>query len=686
MGDYNPRPAYSSKLLVDPSDERRLYQVQYSVSDDSGHTWREPRQTLHGDDRIIWVDPKDSRHVVKGDDGGFGISYDRGVHWLYQRNLPVGQFYHIGLDNSIPFRVCGGMQDNNNWCGPSATSWSDGILNEDWFQVGGGDGFTTLFDTTNNRTLYASSQYLGITRVDLTTMEKRNIRPMWPEGDVYKRGNWGPPAPLVGHFQEGANWNAPFAISSHDTKTLYAGMRSLYRSRDRGQSWANLGDFTTGVNRRSLAIMGQLPDSSTLSLDDGASFYPTTSAFSESPKDKRVLYVGTDDGRLHMSRDEGATWKNITANVSGLPAGTWVRHIEASRHAAGTVYALFDGHQNGDFRNWLFRSTDYGQTWTSIAADLPASRVPLVLREDLVDPALIFLGTEFGLFVSTDRAAHWLPFRANLPTVPVNDIAIHARDNALVLGTHGRGIWILDDLRPLRRTGASSLAGNVALAPIPAIVYQRRMSPRLAHNGDMMFRGENPANGITFAVWSRDSGVTATLIVAAPGGAEVWRQALTTRHGVTSATWNLRGPALAAPALASGGDDADGARRAIPGAFVRPGAYRISLRVGETVVSQGTLAVRADARQDIAPAARASWHEAVDSVATLYRATALLLDRARSAGMRQRADTAAELQARIGALHSLLEPQIGAPSADMRAQLMNFSKLFARLDRAVAGR
>jgi hypothetical protein len=326
---------------------------------------------LHGDDRIIWVNPKDSRHVVKGDDGGFGISYDRGVHWLYQRNLPVGQFYHIGLDNSIPFRVCGGLQDNNNWCGPSATSWSDGIVNEDWFQVGGGDGFTTVFDTTDNRTLYSSSQYLGITRVDLKTMERRAIRPMWAEGDVYKRGNWGPPAPLVGRFQEGANWNAPFAVSSHNTATIYGGMRNLYRSRDRGETWTNLGDFTTKVNRRTLAIMGQLPDSNTLSLDDGASFYPTVSAFSESPKDKRVLYVGTDDGRVHVSRDEGATWKDITSNVSGLTAGTWVRGIEASRHSPGTVFAFFDGHQNGDFHNYLFRSTDFGQTWTSIVADLP---------------------------------------------------------------------------------------------------------------------------------------------------------------------------------------------------------------------------------------------------------------------------------------------------------------------------
>jgi photosystem II stability/assembly factor-like uncharacterized protein len=614
------------------------------------------------------------------------VSRTIAVHWLYQRALPVGQFYHIGLDNSVPFRICGGMQDNNNWCGPSATTWSDGILNEDWFVVGGGDGFVTVFDTTDNRTLYSSSQYLGLTRVDLRTMQRRAIRPMWPEGDVYKRGNWGPPAPLVGRFQEGANWNSPFAISSHDAKTVYGGMRNLYRSRDRGETWTRLGDFTSGVNRRTLAIMGQLPDSNTLSLDDGISFYPTTSAFSESPVDRRVLYVGTDDGRLHVSRDEGATWKNITANLTGLPAGTWVRHIEASRHAPGTVYALFDGHQNGDFRNWLFRSTDFGQSWTSIVADLPAERVPHVLREDLVDPNLLYLGTEFGLFISTDGAAHWLPFRANLPTVPINDIALHPRDHALVLGTHGRGIWILDDVRPLRRMATAALSAPVTLAASPNVVYQRRLAPRLAHNGDMMFRGENPANGITFTVWSRDSGATAALVVKrAGGGPEMWRQPITTRHGATTATWNLRTTSLPAPPGAAGGEDSDRPRE-ITGAFARAGSYEATLTVGDRVVGRNTFTVRPDPRQDAAPAAVQAWHAGLDSIAALYRATATLAGRARGAGPNAgaRADTIAELQTRVGALYQALEPQVGAPTADMRAQLASYSRLYARLERAVA--
>lgn len=689
MGDWNPRPGYSSKLTVDPSDERRLYQVQYSVSDDSGHTWREPKQTLHGDDRIIWVNPKDSRHLVKGDDGGLGISYDRGVHWLFQRALPVSQFYHVGLDNSVPFRICGGLQDNSHWCGPSATNWSDGILNEDWFTISGGDGFHAQFDTTDNRTLYLTSQYLGLARMDLRTMEKRMIRPMWPEGDVYKRGNWGPPAPRVGRFQEGANWNAAFAVSSHDPHTLYAGMRNLYRSRDRGETWTRLGDFTSGVNRRSLAIMGQLPDSSTLALDDGVSFYPTTTAFSESPRDRRVLYVGTDDGQLQVSRDEGATWTNVIGNVPGVPAGTWVRHVEASRHDASVVYALFDGHQNGDFTNRLYRSADYGRTWSSVVANLPAAVVPHVLREDLVDRNLIFLGTEFGLYLSTDRAAHWVSFRANMPMVPVNDVQIHARDHALVLATHGRGIWILDDVRPLRALATTALAAPVSLAPVRSVVWQKRLVKHLGHTGDMHFKGENPANGVTFTVWGRDSGATATLVVAdaSRGGKEQWRQAVTLRRGATTTTWDLRGPSLPAlPAGATGGEDED-ARRAIPGALVRPGTYVVTLQAAGATVGQASFAVRADPRQDASPAVRERWHVALDSIATLYRATVALEQKVRAAtatNAKERADAIAELQMRVGALFQALETQVGPPSADMRAQLASFTAVYARLLRGAS--
>ncbi|MFN9213866.1 MAG: WD40/YVTN/BNR-like repeat-containing protein [Gemmatimonadota bacterium] len=684
MGDWNPRPSYSSKLLVDPSDESRLYQVQYSVSDDSGKTWREPRQSLHGDDRIVWVNPRDSRHVVKGDDGGLGISWDRGVTWLYQRNLPVSQFYHVGVDNSVPFRVCGGLQDNNAWCGPSETTWTDGILNEDWFRVGGGDGFHTLFDTTDNRTLYVTSQYLGLTRVDLRTMETRTIRPSWPEGDVYKRGNWGPPAPRVGRFQEGANWNAPLAVSAHDPRTLYAGMRHLYRSRDRGETWQRLGDFTTGVDRRTLPIMGQRPDSATLSLDDGISFFPTTSAFAESPRDRAVLWVGTDDGRLHVSRDEGRTWRDVSSQVPDVPRGTWVKHVEASRWAPGTAWVIWDGHQNGDFRNWMYRTTDYGQTWTEVVADLPREVVPHMLREDPVDPQLLYLGTEFGLFLSFNGGTSWVLARGNLPTVPVNDLVVHPRDHALVLGTHGRGIWILDDVRPLRNGRPGP---KVLLAGGPTVVRQQRRVPRIGHTGDMHFRGENPPNGLPITLWAADSGLTATVaVVRAPGG-DVWKQVVTTRRGLTTVVWPLRTAPL--PAAGGGGDGEEAPRGTGPSAFVRPGPYTVLVEWDGQVRGQRMVQVLPDARQDAAPAAREAWHAALESITALARRTAAALESARAASgpgappaAVNRAATLAELQQRLTALFVQLEAQVGPPTADMRAQLASYTDLFARLERA----
>jgi photosystem II stability/assembly factor-like uncharacterized protein len=676
MGDWNPRPSYSSKLLVDPSDESRLYQVQYSVSNDTGKTWREPRQTLHGDDRIIWVDPRDSRHVVKGDDGGLGISWDRGVTWLYQRNLPVSQFYHVGVDNSVPFRVCGGLQDNNSWCGPSATTWTDGILNEDWFRVGGGDGFHTQFDTVDNRTLYVTSQYLGLTRVDLQTMETRTIRPMWPDGDVYKRGNWGPPAPRVGRFQEGANWNAPLTISAFDRRTIYAGMRNLYRSRDRGESWQRLGDFTTGVNRRTLPIMGQLPDSATLSLDDGISFFPSVSAFSESPRDRKVLWVGTDDGQLQVSRDEGATWRNVAAQVPDMPRGTWVRHIEASRWATGTAWVLFDGHQNGDFRNWLYVTTDYGQSWREIAADLPRDIVPHVLREDPVDSKLLYLGTEFGLYLSFNGAQSWVRARGNMPNVPVNDLVVHSRDHALVLGTHGRGIWILDDVRSLRngRPGA-----RVQLVAGPTVVRQQRRVPKLGHTGDMHFRGENPVNGLPITLWAADSGTSVTVTVRPVPGGDLWKQTVTTNRGLTTLLWNLRSQPL--PAAAAAGGDDDERPRGGPSAFVRPGQYTVVLESNGQVIGQRNVSVLPDARQDATPATREAWHMALDSVESVACRAAALAARLRASGPRDKADTAAEVQSRATALFSMLEAQVGTPTADMRAQLASFSAVLARMER-----
>ncbi|MFP5355902.1 MAG: hypothetical protein ACLGIK_12260, partial [Gemmatimonadota bacterium] len=503
MSDWNPRPAYSSQIRVDPNDQSRIYMVQFSVSDDSGKTFVEPRQTLHGDDRVVWVDPKDSRHLIKGDDGGVGISYDRGKKWLYVSSLPVSQFYHVSASTSTPYFVCGGLQDNGSWCGPNQTFSTQGILNDDWFRVGGGDGFHNVIDTTDNRTVYSSSQYLGITRVDLQSRESKNLRPTVKEGEGPKLGNWGAPEPRVGKKIPPAGWNSPFLISAHDRNTIFAGMAVLWTSNDRGETWRSLGNPTTGVDRRTLRIMGQEPEPTTLSLDDGVSYYPTTSALSESPRVPGLLYVGTDDGNVKRTRDGGRSWADLTGRFAGVPKNTWVASLVASRHAAGTVYAAFDGHQADDYANYLFKSTDYGETWTSIVNDLPPERTIRAILEDTRNPQLLYLGTEFGLYVSLDGGRHWSPMTFGMPTVPVNDLVIQPKENDLVLATHGRGIWIFDDITPFQE-GARAQVAEHHLFPIPTTAQQTSTYFRFYFfQGDMQFLGPNPPVAAPISFWTK---------------------------------------------------------------------------------------------------------------------------------------------------------------------------------------
>jgi hypothetical protein len=355
MSDWNPRPMYASQIRIDPNDDQRIYMVSsFSVSEDGGRTFTVPRQTLHGDDRVVWIDPRDSRHFIKGDDGGLGVSYDRGGKWLYLPHLPVSQVYRISLDLREPFWVYAGLQDHGSWAGPSATDESWGVLNEHWVRTGGGDGFANVIDTRDNRTLYTSSQYLGLSRFDMVTRQRVEIRPGDPKGHIAARRNWdtwGKPGvrePELGNLMRPANWDAPVLLSPHDPDTIYAGTNELWRSTDRGGSWTSLGDHTSGVDRTTLRTMTQLPDENTLSLDDGVPYYPTITAIAESPVRKGILYIGSDDGILAVSRDGGKTFVNITNRLPNLPKISYVSAIEASRHEENTVYVAFDNHRSND--------------------------------------------------------------------------------------------------------------------------------------------------------------------------------------------------------------------------------------------------------------------------------------------------------------------------------------------------
>jgi photosystem II stability/assembly factor-like uncharacterized protein len=613
MSDWNPRPMYASQPLVDPSDESRIYMMnQYSYSSDSGRTFIAPPQTLHGDDRILWVNPKDSRHVIKGDDGGIGISYDRGIKWLFINNLPVSQYYRVAVDNATPYNVYGGLQDNGSWVGPSETYRTDGIVNEDWKRLGGGDGFLNLVDRNDPDVVYTESQYLGLSRLNMKTGQRQDIRPGDPKGRISARRNWdawgpGIPEPELGNAMAPGNWDGPFFLSHHDANTIYAGTNVLWKSIDNGSTWASLGDLTTKVNRRELSIMGQRPEASTASLDDGIPYYPTLTAVAEDLFTPGMLYAGTDDGLLQVSSDDGQTWNDVTSALGGLPKETWINTFEPSTHKAGRAYVAINNYRNDDFNTYIYVTEDYGKTWESIEGDLPADRVARTLREDPKNPNLLYLGTELGLFISIDRGEHWVELKSNMPTLPFNDLVIHPRDNDLILGTHGRGVWILDHVNALQELSPEILQQQAALFSISdaeIINYQDDG----AHTGDMYYRGENPAFGAAVDYYLKDSVASEaiSLSIYDAQGTLVDEVKATNKSGLHRVMWGLRYQ----------NENAGIGRSRMSGPYVLPGLYTAKLEVnGETYTQK--FSVSDDPRLDISVGVRNDWTASQQDILSL---------------------------------------------------------------------
>ena len=695
MSDWNPRPMYASQITVDPNDDQRIYMVNsYSWSDDGGRTFTVPRQSLHGDDRLVWVDPADSDHVMKADDGGLGISWDRGVTWLYATHLPVSQFYRIGADNSFPFRVCGGLQDNGSWCGPSGTFRSEGILNADWIKVGGGDGFRNIVDTTDNRTLYTESQYLGLSRLDLVTGERVSIRPGAPEGFISDRRNWTTwpdltdPGQVLGNAMPPGNWDGPFILSPHDPNTVYAGLEQLWVSRDRGLNWTSLGNLTSGADRRTLEVMGERPDSFTLSLDDGIPYWPTLTEIAESPLEVGVLYVGTDDGQVQVSRDGGGTWTEVSTRLPGLPRDTWIGGLEPSRHVAGRIYLTSSNYRNDDYTNYVYVSEDHGGSWSRIDAGLPADRVARTLREDPRNPDVLYLGTELGLFVSLDRGGTWEELDLGMPTMAFNDLLVHPRDNDLVLGTHSQGIWIVDDVNAFQQ-----MDGTVRAAPAHLFAmedaWQIRYRSERGHTGDMIFRGENPPAGGIVDFWlaeGTDASAVSLTVHDAGGGALASIPVPDARAGQVNRTvWNLR------MSLGLEDEREDGPQ----GPPVLPGRYTVRLNAGG-LVAEKPMVVRPDPREDVEDAVRVTWTEELFNIQLLEVAAGRLADRAEelaerltAADSRNAADArdlerqSVELRSRLRRLAGSVSSRVGPLTGDEEAQAAFFAGMLQTLTRQV---
>ncbi|HEY0156198.1 MAG TPA: hypothetical protein VGF28_02805 [Thermoanaerobaculia bacterium] len=490
--DVANRPFYYADIEVDPQDPNRVYNIAslISLSTDGGRSFRVlvPFAKVHPDYHAFWIDPKRPSHIYAGNDGGVAESEDRGQSWRYVTTLPLAQYYHIAVDNETPYNVYGGMQDNGSWKGPNTTWETAGILNWDWQEVGFGDGFGTLPIPGDPMTGYAMSQEGYLVRWNLRTGERKDIRPA-PSGEG--RGT------TAGDLR--FNWNAAIAIDPFDADTVYFGSQQVHKSTNRGESWTTISpDLTT--NRKEWQNQnrsgGLTPDVTS------AENFTTIITIAPSPIERGVIWAGTDDGRVHVTRDGGATWTSVEANLKGVPANTWVPEIKASRHGAGTAFIVLDDHRRSNWTPYVYRTTDFGRTWTSLAT--PALQgYALSIEQDPVDPDLLFLGTEFGLWVSNDAGRNWVKWKHGFPTVSVMGLAIQPREHDLVIGTHGRAAYVIDDIRPLRTVSKEVLAKPLHFFEVPdAQSYTTRQKQGSRFVGDGEFRGENEPYGalLTYVV------------------------------------------------------------------------------------------------------------------------------------------------------------------------------------------
>ncbi|MDO8501817.1 MAG: hypothetical protein Q7S20_08230 [Gemmatimonadaceae bacterium] len=565
-GTYFQFPWYMAQVRVDPKNPDRLYElgVPLFVSEDGGQTSHAIGQSAHVDYHAMWIDPMDPDHFVVGNDGGVYISYDRGQTMDFVSNLPIAQYYAIDVDNRQPFYyVYGGLQDNNSWAGPSQTRNRQGITNSDWYVTVGGDGFYSAVDPTDPNTVYAESQNGGIIRYDVKTGEQKSIQPQAKFGAQNLR----------------YNWSVPIVISPHDHNTVYFGAQYVFRSPNRGDSWEQLGgDLTRALDRDKLPLMGKVWGKDAVARHAGTADFGNISTMDESPLRKGLLYVGTDDGLIQVSRDGGATWMKID-KFPGVPDMTYVSRVVASSHDEGTVYATFDGHRSNDFKTYVLKSADYGKTWASITSNLPVSSVQ-VIREHPRAPSLLFVGNEIGAFYSSDGGRSWSKLQYNLPTVPVHDIRIHARENDLVVGTHGRGILIMDDITPLEHLAEADRASTMYLFPVkPVTLFNYNSSfPGGARGagalGERSFSAPNPPYGARFTYYLKDSipkGRALTLAISDSANKRIRDLAVDSMPGLHRATWDLR---LAAPYF---NPRPQGNRGQPTGSFVLPGRYTAKL-------------------------------------------------------------------------------------------------------------
>ncbi|MDA1102526.1 MAG: glycosyl hydrolase [Gemmatimonadetes bacterium] len=523
----NGRPMYYSHIFIDPTNEDRVYTLatESAVSDDGGRSFRgiafSPTYdvAIHADHHALWVDPTDPEHLYLGGDAGLNESYDGGVTFRRINNLPLSQFYAIDVDMRDPYWVYGGLQDNHSFMGPSETRRWAGIINDDWMQTGFSDGTYWQADPSDARYSYGSSSGGNYFRHDTRTGDLHDITPRPPLGESYR-----------------FDWLSPMMLSRHDPSVLYVAGNRLFTSHDRGSSWASTQDLSRQVDRDQLEMMGVRGSDITLSRNDGATSFGEATTLDESPLDAAILWVGFDDGNIQVSRNGGRDWVEVSGNVTGIADGTYVSRLTASAAARGTAYATFDAHQDGDFRPYVFRTRDFGQTWVALHRTLPEMGVVNVIVEHPDAHNTLFLGTEHHAFATTDGGANWARI-PNLPTTHYDDMVIHPREKDLVLGTHGQGIWILDDTRAIAEWSAATAPVTVFSAAVATIQIYRKDT---SYRGQDQFAGTNPVDGveITYKLGAGDG--VATLRVHNAGGSLVREMAVPATRGTHRVNWDLR--------------------------------------------------------------------------------------------------------------------------------------------------
>ena len=606
------RPFYFANLIVDPHNADKVFKTDGAliVSTDAGKSFSVIGGFvgMHGDVHDVWIDPTNTQTIFAGDDGGMWYSFNGGSKWWKGENLPVSQFYHVSVDMKDPYQVYGGLQDNSSWVGQ--TQYPGGITNARWENVFNGDGFWTFADPTDPDYLYAEYQGGNIGRVNRITHEARDIQPKLNAADLkaYKKLRF--------------NWNTPIALSPNDKTVVYIGSQFLYRTNNHGQSWTRISpDLTTNAPEKQ-----EQEKSGGITIDNSAAeAHETIYTISESPKDKNVIWVGTDDGNLQLTKDGGKTWNNLASNIKDLPKGSWVSWVQASNFAAGTAYAAFDRHTVGDMQAYVYHTKDFGKTWRALVS--PADQKSVagyahVIKEDLQAKDLLFLGTELGLYISIDGGERWARFKGgNLPAVAVRDIVIHPRENDLVLATHGRGIWIVDDITPLRALSGGVLGKEVSFVPTKPTQQRLNANGGWA-NGDAVFVGENSPDAAVITYYQRSRHLFGKLKIEIldANGKLVDEIPASKRPGLNRVLWNMREkPPRVPPAVQLANFGTVGPR-------VLPGDYRVRLtKNGQSIETK--LTVKLDPRAKFSLADRQAQFAAALRVKNLFGDESALMDR-----------------------------------------------------------